>query len=79
MIIIDSKDLNVAKNRKGVEGQLTFIKPDYLMEGTKAYKNWERVCEDTEELYFQLLEWGLTTDECEFILPMNCILKVNDE
>lgn len=59
--------------------ELIFICPEYIVRGTEGEKIWLRGCEQIEKIYFELLEWGLTTEEASQILPPNCLVPKIDE
>lgn len=48
---------------------IVFIEPLFLHPETKAYKRWEEACSDAEDAYFDLLEWGCTSQEAKAVLP----------
>lgn len=50
-------------------GEITVIKPCYLVEGTPGYEFWKDACEVTENAYFDLLEFGCTPQEARAVLP----------
>ena len=58
---------NYAKDDFG--GEITFIKPPYLQEGTAGYDLWESACSHAEMMYFSLLNYGLTAQEARAVLP----------
>lgn len=51
------------------DNQITVIEPCFLPKGTKAYDEWEYLCERAEISYFWLLGWGLTAQEARAVLP----------
>lgn len=51
------------------KGELVFIKPCFLKEGTKEYKIWEKAMKAAEEFYFELRKNGLKPEEACSILP----------
>lgn len=51
------------------KGEIVFIKPCFLKEGTPEYKIWEKAMETAEKAYFQLREHGLTPQEARVVLP----------
>ncbi|MGB9847950.1 MAG: FAD-dependent thymidylate synthase [Minisyncoccia bacterium] len=51
------------------KGELIFIKPCFLQEGTKEYKIWEKAMKAAEEFYFNLRKHGLKPEEARSVLP----------
>ena len=58
---------NYSKDKFGSE--ITVIEPCFLEPGTKAYDRWKEACNDAEDAYFDLLEWGCTPQEARAVLP----------
>lgn len=56
-------------SKDGFGGEITVIKPCYLEKGTPPYDAWYIACEDAEEKYFELLNYGLTPQEARAVLP----------
>ena len=50
-------------------GEITVIKPLYLIPDTAAYNAWEDACKFAEFTYFKLLDWGCTPQEARAVLP----------
>lgn len=50
-------------------GEITVIKPRFLVEGTKAYRDWEGTMRLIECAYFELLDIGLSPQEARCVLP----------
>ncbi len=50
-------------------GEITVIKPCYLVEGTKGYFDWKESCEKSESAYFDMLEFGCKPQEARAVLP----------
>lgn len=50
-------------------GEITVIKPCYLVEGTKSYFDWKESCEKSESAYFDMLEFGCKPQEARAVLP----------
>lgn len=50
-------------------GEITVIKPSYLIEGTEEYTIWELTCRQAEGSYLTLLNKGLTPQEARAVLP----------
>ena len=44
-------------SKEGFGGEITVIRPAFLVEGTKAFACWRGACETAERSYFSLLEW----------------------
>jgi thymidylate synthase (FAD) len=51
------------------KGELIFIKPCFLKEGTHEYKIWEKAMKAAEEFYFDLRKKGLNPEEARAVLP----------
>ena len=58
---------NYSKDKFG--GELTFIKPCYLEEGTDTYRIWETAMQDAERSYLAMLEAGAKPEEARAVLP----------
>lgn len=56
-------------SKEGFGGEITVIRPAFLMEGTKAFACWRGACETAERSYFSLLEWGCSPQEARSVLP----------
>lgn len=50
-------------------GEITVIKPCFLVEGTGAYRQWEWTMHRAECAYFDLLDIGLSPQEARCVLP----------
>lgn len=50
-------------------GEITVIRPNFLIEGTRAFARWRAACESAEKAYFSLLDWGCTPQEARAVLP----------
>ena len=50
-------------------GEITVIKPCFLMEDTEAYLEWEWTMHRAECAYFELLDIGLSPQEARCVLP----------
>lgn len=50
-------------------GEITVIKPCFLLEGTEAYRQWEWTMHQAECAYFDLLDIGLSPQEARCVLP----------
>lgn len=51
------------------DGEITFIKPSFLIEGTKAYNVWEDACSYAEDCYMTMLREGCTPEQARGVLP----------
>lgn len=49
--------------------EITVIKPLFFYEGTQGYELWKEACENAENSYFKLLEYGCTPQEARAVLP----------
>ncbi|MBR4636348.1 MAG: FAD-dependent thymidylate synthase [Clostridia bacterium] len=58
---------NYAKDKFG--GEITFIKPAQLNEGTPEYEAWERAMQNAEKSYFELLSLGVKPETARSVLP----------
>lgn len=58
---------NYGKDKFG--GDITFIKPLFVEEGTDEYYYWSCACKSAEEAYFMLLEKGCKPEEARSVLP----------
>ena len=58
---------NYAKDKFG--GEITFIRPSRLMEGSPEYEAWARAMESAEMSYFELLDMGVTPETARSVLP----------
>lgn len=58
---------NYSKDKFG--GEITVIKPCFLLEGTEAYRHWEWTMRRAEGAYFDLLDIGLSPQEARCVLP----------
>lgn len=56
-------------SKEGFGGEITVIRPAFLVEGTKAFACWRGACETAERSYFSLLEWGCSPQEARSVLP----------
>ncbi len=57
-------------NSKGdSDGQITVIEPLYLEPGTEGYEIWKKACQEAEDNYFKLLQYGCTAQEARAVLP----------
>jgi thymidylate synthase (FAD) len=51
------------------DGQITVIEPLYLEPGTEGYEIWRKACQEAEDNYFKLLQYGCTAQEARAVLP----------
>lgn len=58
---------NYSKDKFG--GEITFIRPSRLKEGTTEYGVWAKAMEDAEKSYFALLDMGVTPETARSVLP----------
>lgn len=58
---------NYSKGR--FDNQLTFIKPMFFDENSRAYKSWEYFCKRVEADYMEMLSWNYSPQEARDILP----------
>lgn len=58
---------NYAKDKFG--GEITFIKPAELTEGTAEYAAWESAMQNAEKSYFELLSLGVKPETARSVLP----------
>lgn len=50
-------------------GEITVIKPKFLVEGSQAWAAWESAMKNAEYSYFRLLDIGLSPQEARSVLP----------
>lgn len=50
-------------------GEITFIKPLFLVEHTPGYEIWQATCKVAEGSYFAMLEFGCSPQEARSVLP----------
>ena len=62
-----SRFCNYSQDKFG--GEITVIKPCFLLEGTEAYRQWEWTMHRAECAYFDLLGIGLSPQEARCVLP----------
>lgn len=56
-------------SKDGFGGEITVIRPLYLVEGTEGWQYWEVACRMAEKSYFELLGCGYTPQEARSVLP----------
>ena len=57
--------------KDGFGGEITVIEPIFLERGTRGYNIWRQACENAEQAYFDMLDWGGTPEEARQVLPMS--------
>lgn len=50
-------------------GEITVIRPNFLVEGTEGWQYWREACLTAERRYFELLNFGCTPQEARAVLP----------
>lgn len=50
------------------DNEVTFVKPLKLLWGTKLYRVWEKLAEQSEKAYLQLLEMGVNPEDAREVL-----------
>lgn len=50
-------------------GEITVIRPNFLVEGTEGWQYWCEACLTAERRYFELLNFGCTPQEARAVLP----------
>ena len=58
---------NYSKDKFG--GEITFIRPARLIEGTPEYGEWAAAMENAERGYFRLLDMGVAPETARSVLP----------
>ena len=58
---------NYSKDRFG--SSVVFVQPSFAVEGTEGYDIWKKSCEESEKAYFDLLNFGWTSEEARCVLP----------
>ena len=51
--------------------EITVIKPCYLDPGSESYGMWHKACQNAENAYFALLDYGCSPQEARAVLPMS--------
>jgi thymidylate synthase (FAD) len=57
---------NYAKNG---EGEVTFIRPFFFLEGSVEYNEWLRACMTAEDVYVKLIRLGVSPQQARSVLP----------
>lgn len=65
---------NYSKDRFG--GEITVIRPLYLVEGTEGWQYWREACLTAERRYFELLNIDCTPQEARAVLPTSLKTEV---
>lgn len=47
---------------------VVFVQPSFAVEGTEGYDIWKKSCEDSEKAYFDLLNFGWTSEQARGVL-----------
>lgn len=63
-------------SKEGFGGEITVIRPFYLVEGTEGWQYWKEACWTAERRYFELLNWGCTPQEARAVLPTSLKTEV---
>lgn len=62
-------------------GEITVIKPCFLIENSPSYRVWKETCRAAEDAYFKLLDIGETPERARSVLPTSLktelIMKAN--
>ena len=56
-------------SKDGFGGEITIIKPIFLVEGTPGWDIWRDACRCAEDAYFDMLTFGCTPQEARSVLP----------
>ena len=59
------------------EGQIKFIKPVHIEEGTILYETWKKGLESLEKSYLEMAKNGATPDQLRMLLPHSTAAEVN--
>lgn len=51
--------------------EITVIRPCFLTPGTEGYQHWLNACENAEDEYFRLLDYGCLPEEARSVLPLS--------
>lgn len=57
-------------------GEITIIRPNFLVEGTEGWQYWLEACWTAERRYFDLLNFGCTPQEARAVLPSSLKTEV---
>ena len=58
---------NYSKDKFGNE--LTFISPCFWSKGSQEYEEWYAAMNSAEDIYFELIDWGVTPEQARTVLP----------
>ena len=58
---------NYSKDKFGNE--LTFISPCFWNKGSREYEEWYAAMNSAEDIYFELIDWGVTPEQARTVLP----------
>ena len=58
---------NYSKDKFG--NQLTFISPCFWNKGSREYEEWYAAMNSAEDIYFELIDWGVTPEQARAVLP----------
>lgn len=56
-------------SKDGFGREITVIRPCFLVDGSDGWKYWKEACLNSEQRYFELLNWGCTPQEARAVLP----------
>lgn len=56
-------------SKEGFGGEIAFIRPCFLCEGTEGWQYWREACWAAERRYFELINFGCTPQEARAVLP----------
>lgn len=56
-------------SKDGFGSEITVIKPNFLNEDSAGYNIWKSGCQQAEDNYFKILEWGCRAEEARTLLP----------
>ena len=58
---------NYSKDKFGNE--LTFISPCFWSKSSREYEEWYAAMNSAEDIYFELIDWGVTPEQARTVLP----------
>ena len=58
---------NYSKDKFGHE--LAFISPCFWSKGSREYEEWYAAMSSAEDIYFELIDWGVTPEQARTVLP----------
>lgn len=56
-------------SKDGFGGEITVIRPNFLVEGSEGWRYWKEACQTAEQHYFELLNWGCSPQGARAVLP----------